>query len=268
MSTTTRNSGFTLVELAIVLVIIGLLVGGVLVGQDLIRAAEINSTATQLTKYDTAANTFRTRFNGYPGDLRNPDRYPLAFAGANGAIGRANGDNVIQSGACSDANGYGGESALFWTHLSQANLIPEAVNSVVDYSVVTAVNPIADGNLPQARLGNGNRIHITNVGGRNFYVMANFASSAATTCTLTATRALTPLSAFQIDSKIDDGNAATGSTISVANAAAPTLAGGGSAVPDAAGTDDCYDTDTGAYATTTDALSTALACMLRIRTSF
>ncbi len=268
MSNTNRNAGFTLVELAIVLVIIGLLVGGVLVGQDLIRAAEINSTATQITKYDTAANTFRTRFNGYPGDLRNPGNYPLVFAGANGATGRANGDNVIQPGACSDANGYGGESGIFWTHLSQANLIPEAVNTLVDYSVVAAVNPIADGNMPQARLGNGNRFHITSVGGRNFYILSNFVSSAITTCTLTTTDALTPLSAFQIDTKIDDGNAATGSTVSVTSGASPLLAGGGSATPDAVGTDDCYDTDTGAYATTTDALATALQCQLRIRASF
>lgn len=61
--------GFTLVELAIVLVIIGLIVGGVLVGQDLIKAAEIRATISDIQKYTTGANAFRTKYNGIPDDL-------------------------------------------------------------------------------------------------------------------------------------------------------------------------------------------------------
>jgi len=281
MSNTPRNAGFTLVELAIVLVIIGLLVGGVLVGQDLIRAAEINSTTTQITKYDSAANTFRTRFNGYPGDLINPARYPIASAGTNlGSPNKANGDNVIQQGSCTDpnGNGYGGESAIFWTHLSQTNLIPDAANAITNFDTVAAVNPFTDGNLPQARLGNGNRFMITNSGGRNYYVLAQYASSAATTCTVTTNDAMTPQTAFQLDSKSDDGNAMTGSIISVlaannitidtTSAATIVASGGGSATPDTAGTDDCFYGATGAYATNTDLLAQQMECQLRIRASF
>lgn len=284
MSNSHRNAGFTLVELAIVLVIIGLLVGGVLVGQDLIRAAEINSTTTQITKYDSAANTFRTRYNGYPGDLVNPARYPIASTNSGGAAlgspNKANGDNVIQQGDCTDANGngYGGESSIFWTHLSQSNLIPDAANAITDFAAVAAVNPFTDGNLPQARLGNGNRFHITNSGGRNYYVLAQFASSAATTCTVTANDAMTPQTAFQLDSKSDDGNAMTGSIISVLNAnnitinttSAATIvaSGGGSTTPDTTGTDDCFYGATGAYATNTELLAQQMECQLRIRASF
>src|SRR3954463_15618522 len=61
--------GFTLIELSIVLVIIGLIVGGILVGQDLIKAAEIRATVGQIEKYNSAVNTFRTKYNGIPGDL-------------------------------------------------------------------------------------------------------------------------------------------------------------------------------------------------------
>ena len=64
-----QQAGFTLIELSIVLVIIGLIVGGVLTGQDLIRAAEIRATIGQYEKYNTAVNTFRTKYNGIPGDL-------------------------------------------------------------------------------------------------------------------------------------------------------------------------------------------------------
>jgi prepilin-type N-terminal cleavage/methylation domain-containing protein len=54
-----RKSGFTLIELSIVLVVIALVVGGVLIGRDLIEAAKIRSQINQLSKFTTLANTFR-----------------------------------------------------------------------------------------------------------------------------------------------------------------------------------------------------------------
>ena len=63
------RAGFTLVELAIVLVIIGLIVGGVLAGATLIRNAEMRAIITERDKYETAINTFRLRFKALPGDM-------------------------------------------------------------------------------------------------------------------------------------------------------------------------------------------------------
>lgn len=51
------RQGFTLIELSIVLVIIGLIVGGILVGRELISAAEIRATVSQIEKYNTSVNT-------------------------------------------------------------------------------------------------------------------------------------------------------------------------------------------------------------------
>lgn len=269
---------FTLIELAIVLVIIGLLVAGVLVGQDLIRASEVNSTNVQIAKFDAAANTFRSAYKGYPGDLRNPARYPIAATGASGTTGLGNGDNIIQSGNCTHPNGYGGESAVFWTHLSQANLLPDAANTITDFTAVAAIPTINNRYMPEARIGNGNRFHITNSAGRNYYVLAQFLSSAANSCRLSAADAIQPQLAYQLDSKADDGNALTGLMISVLDGGDPNIdvatpatriaSGGGSAAPDATGTDDCFVGATGAYATSTDPLANAMQCQLRMRASF
>jgi hypothetical protein len=51
--------------MSVVLVIIGLLVGGVLVGQNLIAAAGLRATISQIEKYNTAANTFRGKYDDY-----------------------------------------------------------------------------------------------------------------------------------------------------------------------------------------------------------
>ncbi len=62
------RKGFTLVELSIVLVIVGLLFGGVLVGQSLIAAAKIQAQIKQFQQFDIAATNFKTKYRGIPGD--------------------------------------------------------------------------------------------------------------------------------------------------------------------------------------------------------
>ena len=68
-ATSYSQQGFTLIELSIVLVIIGLIVGGVLVGRDMIQAATIRAQVAQIEKYNAAVNTFRLKYNGLPGDM-------------------------------------------------------------------------------------------------------------------------------------------------------------------------------------------------------
>jgi prepilin-type N-terminal cleavage/methylation domain-containing protein len=68
-SSQAAERGFTLIELCIVLVIIGLIVGGVLVGRDLISAAAVRAQVSQIEKYNTAVNTFRAKYGALPGDI-------------------------------------------------------------------------------------------------------------------------------------------------------------------------------------------------------
>ena len=65
------QQGFSLIELSIVLVIIGLLTGGILTGQSLIRASEVRSVATEVAKYRTAVMSFRDQYKALPGDMKN-----------------------------------------------------------------------------------------------------------------------------------------------------------------------------------------------------
>src|ERR1017187_10122680 len=74
------KAGFTLVELSIVLVIIGLIIGGVLVGRDLISAAEVRAQISQIEKYQTAVNTFRDKYGYLPGDIPEPTASQYGFA--------------------------------------------------------------------------------------------------------------------------------------------------------------------------------------------
>ena len=113
----TKKSGFTLVELAIVLVIIGLIIGGVLVGQDLIKAAEIRSSTTQIEKYNTAATAFRTKYDGFPGDLASARASSFGMQARAGTDGLGDGDGVLENGATSaDKQGVGAEAALREVH--------------------------------------------------------------------------------------------------------------------------------------------------------
>jgi prepilin-type N-terminal cleavage/methylation domain-containing protein len=70
-----KSQGFSLVELSIVLVIVGLLTGGILMGQSLIRNAEIQSVIKELGKYSDAVVAFRDQYDALPGDLPDAGNY-------------------------------------------------------------------------------------------------------------------------------------------------------------------------------------------------
>src|SRR5690348_1121410 len=73
--------GFSLLELSIVLVIIGLITGGITAGRTIVRAAELRSMITDINKYKSAIYTFREKYNAVPGDMKNAVKYWGAAAG-------------------------------------------------------------------------------------------------------------------------------------------------------------------------------------------
>jgi prepilin-type N-terminal cleavage/methylation domain-containing protein len=274
---TGHQAGFTLVELSIVLVIIGLIVGGVLVGQDMIRAAEIRSTIAQVESFNTAVNTFRDKYRNIPGDILSSDAARFGFTARTGASGRGDGDRLIEALPANPAY-LGHETALFWRDLAQVALIDNGFNTATD-ALVTAAAGTIDTYLPSAKIGLGHYIVAYSSGGRNYFEIARVASVAAGVFTLE--NAMNPQVAFNIDDKLDDGSPLNGSVVAafgtaaldgVATALGAPFVGATPAAPSSPAVAlDCASgaaIATVAYNTATEAAANNPACQLRVRASF
>jgi prepilin-type N-terminal cleavage/methylation domain-containing protein len=113
-----NKNGFTLVELSIVLVIIGLIVGGVVGGQSLIKSARLNKVTVDVEKYKTAVRAFELQYDYFPGDLPNAQEYwPGCNSNSGGSDCNGDGNRLLRQGA-------GGEGVQAWQHLSLAGIIP------------------------------------------------------------------------------------------------------------------------------------------------
>lgn len=118
MSAKKPQQGFTLVEIAIVLIIIGLLLGGAIKGQELIANAEIKRIKDDYTKISAAMYAYRDRYAALPGD---DNRAAARFGLGNNKNGSGNGQ--IASGWNSSTNNQ--ESRLFWLHLREADYLSQ-----------------------------------------------------------------------------------------------------------------------------------------------
>jgi prepilin-type N-terminal cleavage/methylation domain-containing protein len=116
-----QQSGFTLVEIAIVLVIIGLLLGGILKGQELINSAKVKNLANDFRVIPTYIYAYQDRFKALPGDDSAADTHlPGTPAATKATTGGTIGNGVIE-GRWNTAT-QTDESYLFWQHVRMANL--------------------------------------------------------------------------------------------------------------------------------------------------
>lgn len=209
--------GFTMIELSIVLVIIGLVLGGIFIASALIEAAQVRSVVSQLNQYDAAVMTFRGKYGGLPGDFNNAVAFGLGdsncvapvtclaatvptFPGCNG-----DGNGKLASGNLTPWPDFYQcpESLSFWYHLSQSKLIPEqmdGVSTTFSFGVIRPT-PVAGASAPTTRLPNVPIIV-------NYYIYV--IGYEKKTATMLQNYRLTPDQAYQIDSKMDDGLPAAG----------------------------------------------------------
>lgn len=120
-----QQRGFTLVEIAIVLVIVGLLIGGVLKGQEMITNAKLKRIESDHSGIAAAINSYQDRYLQLPGDDdRAIARFGLYSDGTNDPLPadiNGNSDGAIDGDWVAAANS---ETANTWKHLRAAGLIP------------------------------------------------------------------------------------------------------------------------------------------------
>jgi prepilin-type N-terminal cleavage/methylation domain-containing protein len=210
--------GFSLVELSIVLVILGLLTGGILTGRNLIRAAELRSVITDIQRYQTAIYTFRDAYSGLPGDIRNAtdfwgeahaDPTTCATTESTSALTcNGNGD-----GKLSNTVGHAHETFRAWQHLANAGMA-EGSYAGISLNTTSAYVAKAGYNVPAGKISSslfcfryasGSSLHFASTDGNSIYFGTN-----AGTNTDCDSPVLSTGEAWNVDKKNDDGRPGTG----------------------------------------------------------
>lgn len=223
-----KTHGFSLVELSIVLVILGLLAGGILAGQSLIRASQLRAVGTEYNRYVMAVGAFEEKFGGLPGDLKNANTYWGAADGASGSTAgcattagtgtqtcNGNGDGFIYPSTSSN------ESFRFWQHLVNAGLIEGSYDGITHGAGATTST---SANSPASRLGSpalwwvwyypplsGSSVAFDGPIG-NFFVLGTPVANNPSN-----NPSLKPEEMWNIDTKMDDGKPATGNVVIMTN---------------------------------------------------
>lgn len=204
-----NQSGFTLIEIAIVLVIIGLLLGGVLKGQELINSAKVKNLATDFRNIPVFIYGYQDKFKALPGDDAGVVAHISGtLASSGGTVGNGLIEGAWNSYTATD------ESYLFWQHVRLAGLTSGP-------TTVPASPALGDGYKP-----------VNAVGGE---IGVQSGTSDPNKTPLNATANANPIRgtyvicspnilgkfAKQLDIQLDDGNTATGSMMAVVTTTTP-----------------------------------------------
>ncbi|HRE18477.1 MAG TPA: prepilin-type N-terminal cleavage/methylation domain-containing protein [Rhodocyclaceae bacterium] len=193
------QKGFTLVEIAIVLVIIGLLLGGVLKGQELINSAKVKNFATDFPNIPLYIYGYQDKFKSLPGDDSNPVAHVNGVKAT--SAGQTQGNAVIEgfwnSATATD------ESYLFWQHVRLAGLAAGPTDLTIAAGEYLPKN--ADGG--QIGIESGSAHYIKDAGAG----ATTFMSGTYIVCS----QGILGKFAKQLDITLDDGNTETGSVRAV-----------------------------------------------------
>lgn len=142
-NSTKYTQGFSMIELSIVMVTVGLIVGGVIIGRELIHSSQINSVISDMSEYELAYRSFEMRYDALPGDFDAATSYWATS-------GNGNNNGQISWSA--------GESTRAWQHLNLSGMVQgvyTGTNEVVDASANPGGVLVSGTNAPASKLSRG-----------------------------------------------------------------------------------------------------------------
>ncbi len=246
MQRTSTQRGFSLVEMSIVLLIIALVTGGFAYSRMLLRSAQVQSITTDINQYKSAINAFVIKYDGLPGDMVNNSTYwPHAMDGITAVVWAGDGSESI-----GDINGDGNgridnyEPLYAWLILDISGVAPGLSTKLRGHSVgsdgssilgylnevfgipsANACYPVAPGsNIPPTQIDGGgyqlSHSHTTLYGRNDNAIIVGKLEGPAPSGMRGPL--LTPAEAIQLDAKMDDGIANTGTVVADSGVASAT----------------------------------------------
>ena len=232
MTTAHRTYGFTLVEISVVFVIIGLIIGGIFMGNDMIKSSQLRGVLKDIEQFNAATNTFQEKYNALPGDMPNATDYWGENSGICYYAGSTPNYNQATTTSTCNGNGDGmiggeglktavltttdmNEPIFFWRHLQNAGLINCNCSG---QSILSYGRTIPGYNSPLSPLGNGSgygvgdgssylfQFQAYQMTGHHYFTIGVLPDQPY----LPINPVMTANEAYNIDLKIDDGIPSTG----------------------------------------------------------
>ncbi len=199
--------GFTLLELSIVIVIIGLIVAGISAGQSLVDQAQVRGLISDSSELKVSINSFKLQYDALPGDMNNAHDYWDSDCDADADLCNGNGDNAITINTDVD----GREVLRAWQHLTLAGIYPGTFPGTDSTNLATIGENIPEGSI------SASGYNLCNCSMNSFYGSNGrtmlFVGGSRTNSSLQSgpIPGMTAAKLANIDAKVDDGAPDTGS---------------------------------------------------------